>query len=135
MDTAANKAIARRYFSEMVDKRSDKLLEELWTEDCVVHRPEVSALTLSWLAMTYRRGWYVLLGQAVSVAAQLSDIARHFHTGDELGVTRLSSCLSQSNAMRLVCCRKSRPFFLYLFTSGLLTLHALLKTGLLKTCF
>jgi predicted ester cyclase len=27
----------------MVDKRSDKLLEELWTEDCVVHRPEVSA--------------------------------------------------------------------------------------------
>ena len=43
MDPAANKAIARRYFSEMVDKRSDKLLEELWTEDCVVHRPEVSA--------------------------------------------------------------------------------------------
>jgi SnoaL-like domain len=35
--------IARRYFSEMVDKRSDKFLEELWTEDCVVHRPEVSA--------------------------------------------------------------------------------------------
>jgi ketosteroid isomerase-like protein len=43
MDTTANKAIALRYFSEMVDKRSDKLLEELWTEDCVVHRPEVSA--------------------------------------------------------------------------------------------
>ena len=43
MDPVANKAIARRYFSEMVDKRSDKLLEELWTEDCVVHRPEVSA--------------------------------------------------------------------------------------------
>jgi len=43
MDPAANKTIARRYFSEMVDKRSDKLLEELWTEDCVVHRPEVSA--------------------------------------------------------------------------------------------
>ena len=43
MDPAANKAIARRYFSEMVDKKSDKSLEELWTEDCVVHRPEVSA--------------------------------------------------------------------------------------------
>jgi predicted SnoaL-like aldol condensation-catalyzing enzyme len=39
MDGEANKAIARRYFSEMVDKRSEKLLEELWTEDCVVHRP------------------------------------------------------------------------------------------------
>jgi ketosteroid isomerase-like protein len=43
MDAEASKAIARRYFSEMVDKRSDKLLEELWTEDCVVHRPEVAA--------------------------------------------------------------------------------------------
>ena len=43
MDTAANKAIARCYFSEMVDKKSDKLLEELWAEDCVVHRPDVSA--------------------------------------------------------------------------------------------
>jgi predicted SnoaL-like aldol condensation-catalyzing enzyme len=43
MDVEANKAIARRYFSEMVDQRSDKLLEELWTEDCIVHRPEVSA--------------------------------------------------------------------------------------------
>ena len=43
MDPVANKAIARRYFSEMVDKRCDKLLEELWTEDCIVHRPEVSA--------------------------------------------------------------------------------------------
>ena len=39
---ADNKEIARRYFSEMVDKRSDKLIEELWTEDCIVHRPEVS---------------------------------------------------------------------------------------------
>ena len=42
MDAAANKAIARRYFSEMVDKRSDALIEELWTEDCIVHRPEAS---------------------------------------------------------------------------------------------
>src|SRR6516164_4534590 len=87
------------------------------------------------LAMTHRRGWYVLLGQAVSVAVQLSDIARHFHTGEELGVTRFSSGLSQGNAMTLVCCRKTRPLFLYLVTSGLLTLLALLKTSLLKTCF
>jgi limonene-1,2-epoxide hydrolase len=42
MDLEVNKEIARRYFSEMVDKRNDKLLEELWTQDCVVHRPEVS---------------------------------------------------------------------------------------------
>jgi len=43
MDTAANKAIVQRYFSEMIDKRSDKLIGEMWTEDCIVHRPEVSA--------------------------------------------------------------------------------------------
>jgi steroid delta-isomerase-like uncharacterized protein len=42
MDIAANKALARRYFSEMVDKTSDKLLEELWAEDCVAHRPEIA---------------------------------------------------------------------------------------------
>src|SRR6516225_9614442 len=87
------------------------------------------------LAMTHRRGWYVLLGQAVSVAVQLSYIPRHFHTGEELGVTRFSSCLGQGNAMTLVCCRKSGPFLLYLFASGLLALHALLKIGLLQTYF
>ena len=65
----------------------------------------------SLLAMTHRRGWYVLLGQAVSVAVQLSDIPRHFHTGEELGVTRFSSGLSQGNAMTLVCCRKTGPLF------------------------
>jgi predicted SnoaL-like aldol condensation-catalyzing enzyme len=42
MNAEANKALARRYFSEMVDNRSDKLIEELWTEDCIVHRPEIS---------------------------------------------------------------------------------------------
>jgi len=57
--------------------------------------------------MTHRREWYVLLGQAVSVAVQLSDIARHFHRGEELGVTRFSSCLGQGNAMTLVCSRKN----------------------------
>src|SRR5215469_11654865 len=49
--------------------------------------------------MTRRRGWYVLLRQAVSVAVQLSDIASHFHTGEQFGVTRFSSGLSQGNAM------------------------------------
>jgi hypothetical protein len=83
--------------------------------------------------MTHRRGWYVLL--AVSVAVQLSDISRHFHTGEELGVTRFSSGLSQGNAMTLVGCRKTGPCFLYLVASGLLTLYALLKTGLPKTFF
>jgi len=82
--------------------------------------------------MTRWRGWYVLLGQAVSVAVPLSDIARHFHTGEELGVTRFSSRLSQGNAMSLVCCRKSGS---YLVTNGLLTLQALLKIGPLKAYF
>src|SRR5690348_6055280 len=68
-------------------------------------------------------------GRIVSFV-QLSDIARHFHTGDELGVTRFSSCLSQGNAMPLVCCRKSGPFFFKVVTNGLLTLHASIKTGI-----
>jgi hypothetical protein len=38
-------------------------------------------------------------GRLVSFTVQLSDIARHFHTDDELGVTRFSSCLSQGNAV------------------------------------
>jgi predicted SnoaL-like aldol condensation-catalyzing enzyme len=42
VNAAANKEIAQRYFAEMVDQRSDKLIEALWTEDCVVHRPEVA---------------------------------------------------------------------------------------------
>jgi limonene-1,2-epoxide hydrolase len=43
MGTDRNKAVVRRYFSDMADKRSDKLIEELFTEDCVVHRPEGSS--------------------------------------------------------------------------------------------
>jgi hypothetical protein len=48
---AANKGIARRSFSETVDERSDKLLEELWTQDCNVQRPEVSATIKGRLAV------------------------------------------------------------------------------------
>jgi predicted ester cyclase len=42
MNFSANKAVVRRYFSDMVDNRSDALIDELWTQDCVVHRPEVA---------------------------------------------------------------------------------------------
>ena len=41
MNSTANKAIVQRYFTEMVDKRSDNLIDELWSEDCIVHRPEI----------------------------------------------------------------------------------------------
>ena len=41
MSTASHKDIVRRYFAEAVDRRDEDLLDELWTSDCVVHRPEV----------------------------------------------------------------------------------------------
>jgi predicted ester cyclase len=41
MSTASHKEIVRRYFAEAVDKRNEDILDELWTPDCVVHRPEV----------------------------------------------------------------------------------------------
>ena len=39
--------------------------------------------------------WYGC-GRAVSLAVQLPYIARHFHTGDELGVNRFSSGLAKA---------------------------------------
>jgi predicted ester cyclase len=40
MSTASHKEIVRRYFSEVVDKRNEDILDELWTPDCVIHRPD-----------------------------------------------------------------------------------------------
>ena len=37
-----NKAIVRRYFEEVVDKRNLDILDEIVTTDCIVHRPEAS---------------------------------------------------------------------------------------------
>jgi predicted ester cyclase len=40
MSTQSNKAIVRRYFEEVVDKRKLDLLDEIVATDCVIHRPE-----------------------------------------------------------------------------------------------
>src|ERR1700683_2970041 len=40
MTIASSKEIVRRYFSEAVDKQNIDILDDLWTPDCVVHRPE-----------------------------------------------------------------------------------------------
>jgi predicted ester cyclase len=40
MSTESNKEIVRRYFSEVVDKKKEDIIDELWTPDCVVHRPD-----------------------------------------------------------------------------------------------
>ena len=73
MDSAANKAIARRYFSEMVDKRSDKLLEELWTEDCVVHRQEVYAIIKG--RETFRQAFNRVVGPYSEFGTTIHDLA------------------------------------------------------------
>jgi predicted ester cyclase len=42
MSTESNKAIVRRYFEEVVDKRNLDILDEIVSSDCVIHRPETS---------------------------------------------------------------------------------------------
>ena len=84
MDNAANKVIARRYFSEMVDKRSDKLLEELWTEDCVVHRPEVSA------TIKGREAFRHAFNRVVGPYSEFSTVIHDLVAENDLVVCRLS---------------------------------------------
>jgi predicted ester cyclase len=38
---AHQKAIVRRYFEEVLDKRKLDILDELATTDCIIHRPEM----------------------------------------------------------------------------------------------
>src|SRR5262245_5584621 len=42
MSTESNKAIVRRYFEEVLDKRKLVILDEVVTTDCIIHRPEAS---------------------------------------------------------------------------------------------
>ncbi|HEU5463257.1 MAG TPA: ester cyclase [Candidatus Binatia bacterium] len=42
MSIESNKAIVRRYFEEVVDKRKLEVLDEIVSMDCVIHRPEAS---------------------------------------------------------------------------------------------
>src|SRR5262245_12516582 len=42
MSTEYNKAIVRRYFEEVLDKRKLDILDEIVSTDCTIHRPEVS---------------------------------------------------------------------------------------------
>jgi predicted SnoaL-like aldol condensation-catalyzing enzyme len=72
MDAAANKAIVRRYFSEMIDTRSDKLIEEMWTEDCVVHRPEVSGAIKGREA--FRRAFNGLVGSYSEIKTTIHNL-------------------------------------------------------------
>jgi predicted ester cyclase len=41
MTTAANKAVVRRYFEEVLDGGHVSLVEELFAPNCVIHRPEL----------------------------------------------------------------------------------------------
>jgi predicted ester cyclase len=40
MSIESNKAIGRRYFEEVVDNSDFDLLDEIFTADCIIHRPE-----------------------------------------------------------------------------------------------
>ena len=42
MSAESNKAIVRRYFEEVLDKRKLDILDEMVTTNCIIHRPEAS---------------------------------------------------------------------------------------------
>ena len=42
MSVEKNKEIVAGYFSEVVDKLNIDLLGQYYTDDCIIHRPEVS---------------------------------------------------------------------------------------------
>jgi lactoylglutathione lyase len=84
MDTVANKAIVRRYFSEMVDKRSDKLIEELWTEDCVVHRPDASATIMG------REAYRQAFNRVVAPYSEIKSTIHNLVAENDLVVCHLS---------------------------------------------
>ena len=42
MSIANHKAFVRRYFEQVVDKSNLSILDELFTADCIIHRPEAS---------------------------------------------------------------------------------------------
>jgi steroid delta-isomerase-like uncharacterized protein len=41
MSSESNKAMVRRYFEEVLDKRKLDILDQIVATDCVIHRPEV----------------------------------------------------------------------------------------------
>jgi predicted ester cyclase len=42
MTVSQQKAIVRRYFKEVLDRRKIEILNELVTADCIIHRPEMA---------------------------------------------------------------------------------------------
>ena len=42
MTVSHQKAIVRRYFEEVLDRRKIEILNELVTADCIIHRPEMA---------------------------------------------------------------------------------------------
>ncbi len=42
MTVSQQKAIVRRYFEEVLDRRKLEILNELVTADCIIHRPEMA---------------------------------------------------------------------------------------------
>ncbi|HVN22668.1 MAG TPA: ester cyclase [Syntrophorhabdales bacterium] len=42
MSISHQKAIVRRYFEEVLDKRKIELLGDLFAADCIIHRPEMA---------------------------------------------------------------------------------------------
>ena len=74
-----NKAVVVRYFSEAVDRRNLDLLEELFTSDCVIHRPETSVPITG--LQSFRKALTGLLNTYSEFTTDLHDV---FAAGDRV---------------------------------------------------
>jgi len=89
MSANANKAIVQRYFTEMIDKRSDHLLDELWSDDCVVHRPEVD--------VKGREAYRQAFNRAIALYSDFQTSIQNIITENDLVVCRLSHKVTHRN--------------------------------------
>lgn len=84
MSAASHKEIVRRYFAEAVDKGNADILDELWTSDCVVHRPEVAEPIIG--LENFKRAFRQILDPYTEFTATIHDLIAE---GDRV-VCRLS---------------------------------------------
>ncbi len=76
-----NKAIVARYFEEVIDKKYIAELDNLFSEDCIIHRPEVAEPVVG--LATFRR----LLTAGLSIFPEMkSTISYMIAEGDDVAI-------------------------------------------------
>ena len=79
-----NKAKVSRYFAEAVDKRNVDILDELFTADCIIHRPEASAPIVG--LENFRKA----LGSILNVYSEITTTLHDLFASDDRVACRLN---------------------------------------------